>query len=151
MFSSKKPKVSEVTLSRQYSFMYENFVILTQTGAYLLLEKEGESIHALHFDSPSCKYGGPNDEAHGAHPLTKYGLGVYGLFEVENSPWIEEMMAANRIHPRHSDSLFSGKRHFIACFKDVKFESACRSMKEIILSKSEVNALLDKELLNLEI
>jgi hypothetical protein len=151
MFSSKEPKVSEVTLSRQYSFMYENFVILTQVEAYLLLEKDGENVRALHFDSPSCKYGGPNDEAHGAHPLAQYGLGVSGLFEVENSPWLEEMMIANRVHPRHSDSLFSGRRHYIACFKDVKFEGACRTMKEIVLSKPEVEALLGKELLNLEI
>jgi len=150
MFNSKKPKVSEVTLSRSYSFMYENFLILTQKGAYLLLEKDGEDIHALHFDSPDCKYGGPNDEAHGAHPLAKFGLGPYGLFEVENSPWIEEMMVANRVHPRHSDSLFAGRRHYIACFKDVKFESVCRTMKEIVLSKPEVDALLNQELLNLE-
>jgi hypothetical protein len=150
VFDSKKPKVSEVKLSRDHSFMYENFVILAQTGAYLLLEKDGESIHALHFDSPSCRYGGPNDEAHGGHPLAKYGLGLYGLFEVENSPWIEEMMTANRVHPRHSDSLFAGRRHYIACFKDVKFESVCRTMKEITLSKKEVDALLTKELDSLE-
>jgi hypothetical protein len=150
MFNSKKPKVTEIKLSRDYSFMYENFVILTQSGAYLLLEKDGENVHALYFDSPSCKYGGPNDEAHGSHPLAKYGLGFYGLFEVENSPWIDEMMVANRVHPRHSDSLFSGRRHYIACFKDVKFESVCRAMKELTLSKSEVDALLNKELSNLE-
>ena len=150
MFNSKKPKVSEVKLSRDYLFMYENFVLLTQSGAYLVMEKKGESIHALYFNSPNCKYGGPNDEAHGGHPLTKFGLGVYGLFEVENSPWIEEMMIANRIHPRHSDSFFAGRRHYIACFKDVKFESVCREMKEVTLSQAEFDALLHKELDHLE-
>jgi len=146
-----KPRVSEVKLSRDYSFMYENFAILTQTGVYLLLEKDGDGVYALYFDSPNCKYGGPNDEAHGGHPLAKYGLGFYGLFEVENSPWIEEMMIANRIHPRHSDSLFSNDRHYIACFKDVKFESVCQTMKEVKLSKSEIDILLNKELGNLEV
>ena len=145
-----KPNVSEIKLSRGHSFMYENFVILTQTGAYLLLGKDGYVISALYFDSPYCKYGGPNDEAHGGHPLAQYGLDVYGLFEVENSPWIEEMMTTNRIHPRHSDSLFADYRHYIACFKDVKFESICRTMKELTLSKSEVDALLNKELSYLE-
>jgi len=150
MFSSK-PMVTDVKLSRGYQFMYENFVLLTQQEAYLLLEKHGESILALHFDSPYCKFCGPNDEAHGAHALTKYGLGLYGLFEVKNSPWIEEMMVANRIHPRHSDSQFSAYRHYIACFKDIKFESICRSMKEVTLSKADIEIIVAKELEKLEI
>ena len=146
----KEPKVSEVTLSRDYTFMYENFVILTQSAAILLLEKNGDSVHALRFDSPYCRYGGPNDEAHGSHPLAKYGLGFYGLFVVEHSPWIHEMMVANRVHPRHTDSMFSGYKHYIACFKDIKFESVCREMKEITLTKSEIDALVNKELRSLE-
>lgn len=60
--------------------MYENFVVATQAATYLLLEKHGRSIYALRFDSPNCRYGGPNDESHGGHPLAKYGLGIYGLF-----------------------------------------------------------------------
>ena len=142
--------VSEVKLSRDYSFMYENFVLLTQTGAYLFLEKDGDTTHALHFDSPNCKYGGPNDEAHGGHPLTKYGLGLYGLYVIANSPWIHEMMVANRIHPRHSDSMFIHNKHYIACFKDVKFESACRKVEEITLTRSDIEALINKELFSLE-
>lgn len=150
MFDAKSPKVVEIKLNREYSFMYENFVILTQSGAYLLLQKEGEVIYALHFDSPNCKYGGPNDETHGAHPLAKYGLGFYGIFEVINSPWVEEMMVSNRVHPMHSDSMFSGLHHYIASFKDVKFESVCRNMREVVLSSSEVSTLLKRELRNLE-
>jgi hypothetical protein len=146
----RKVSVSEVKLSRDYSFMYENFVLLTQGGAYLFLEKNGDSTHALHFDSPQCKYGGPNDEAHGGHPLAKHGLGIYGLYLVENSPWIHEMMVANRVHPRHSDSMFSRDKHYIACFKDVKFESVCSEVKEVTLTKSEIDALINKELFSLE-
>lgn len=84
--------VTEVKLSRNYSFMYENFVLLTQHDVYLFLERVGDNTLALHFDSPYCKYGGPNDEAHAGHPLAQYGLGLYGLYLVENSPWIHEMM-----------------------------------------------------------
>jgi len=149
----KEPKisVSEVKLSRDYSFMYENFAILTQQGAYLFLEKIDGHVHALYFDSPyCCKYGGPNDEAHSGHPLARYGLGFYGLYIVENSPWILEMMIANHVHPRHSDSLFNDYKHYIACFKDVKFESVCREMKEVTLSEGEIEIILKKELLYLE-
>lgn len=147
---TKKPKVSEVKLSRDYSFMYENFAILTQNDTYLFLEKSGGEIYALHFDSPVTKYGGPNDEAHGGHPLAKYGLGLYGLYEVEHSPLVNEMMIANRVHPSHSDSMFSNYKHYIACFKDVKFESVCRNMEEITLTNNDVMALLGKELENIE-
>ena len=132
--------------------MYENFVILTQHGAYLLLEKIDNNVHALYFSSQhDCKYGGPNDEAHGGHPLAKYGLGFYGLYVVENSPWIQEIMIANRVHPKHSDSMFSHYKHYIACFKDVKFESVCREIKEITLSESEIEVIIKKELFSLEI
>jgi hypothetical protein len=143
--------VSEVTLSRNYSFMYENFVILTQHDAYLLLEKSGDMVQSLHFDSSCCKYGRPNDEAHGGHPLARYGLGFYGLYVVENSPWIHEMMVANRVHPKHSDSMFSRYKHYIACFKDVKFESVCHEVKEISLSKDEIHAIINKELSYLDL
>jgi hypothetical protein len=147
---AKKPNVQQVELSRNYSFMYENFVLATQTETYLLLGKNDRSVYALRFDSPNCRYGGPNDEAHGGHPLTKYGLGIYGLYEVENSPWIAEMKVANRVHPNHSDSLFEGKKHYVACFKDVKFESVRRSMSEVILSQEEVVALVIGQLNELD-
>jgi len=33
------------------------------------------------------KFGGPNDEALGGHPLYERGLGRYGVYEVFNSSW----------------------------------------------------------------
>lgn len=140
------PQVVEVTLGKHYPFMYENFVIATQHDTYLLLEKHNDVIDVLHFDSPQIKYGSPNDEARSGHPLAKYGLGYYGLFEVRNSPWIREQMLANRVHPRHSDSIFEGERHFIACFKDVMLEVTCRSYEEKQMSVSDVEVLIQKQL-----
>jgi hypothetical protein len=148
---SKDPQVCEVPLGRQYRFMYENFAILTQNAAYLLLETLGDSALAIKFDRlRECRYGGPNDEAHGAHPLAKYGLGAYGFFEVLNSPRIAELMAGNRIHPRHSDSLYSGLRHFIACFKEQKFECVCLEMQEVTLTPAEISQLLAQQLGHLD-
>ena len=147
---NKKPVVHEIKLAREYSFMYENFLVATQLATYLLLERSGSSVYALHFDSPTCRYGGPNDEAHGGHPLAKYGLGIYGIYEVENSPWIAEMKVANRAHPNHSDSLFEGKRHYVVCFKDLKFESVCKNLSEITLSPEEVASLVSGEIQRLE-
>jgi hypothetical protein len=65
----QNPIVTKVQLSREYSFMYENFALLTQACSYLFLEKVDQGTHALHFDLPYSRYGGPNDEAHGGHAL----------------------------------------------------------------------------------
>ena len=146
---NKKPEIKEIELSKHYSFMYENFVLATQHKTYLFLEKEADTIRALKFDSTNIKYGGPNDEARGAHPLTKFGRLLYGLYEVINSPWIKEQMEGNRCHSRHSDSLFDGKKHYVACFKDVMFEITCRSFAEVELNQSELNKLVAEELDNL--
>ena len=146
---NRKPQIKEIELSRHYKFMYENFVIATQHRTYLFLEKEGDTVWALKFDSPNIKYGGPNDESRGAHPLTKFGPLLYGLYEVINSPWILEQMEGNRCHPRHSDSLFEGKKHYIACFKDVMFEITCKSFEEVEFNQSETFKLLSNELDNL--
>lgn len=140
------PEVVEITLGKHYPFMYKNFVIATQHDTYLLLERHDDVVDVLHFDSPQIKYGSPNDEVRNAHPLAKHGLGFYGLFEVKNSPWIREQMLANRVHPRHSDNMFDGMRHFVACFKDVMLEVTCNSYHEKQMAVSEVDALIQKQL-----
>ena len=86
----KKPIVKEIKLSREYDFSYENFVLATQYEIYLLIDKSEGLIYGIKFKSRQVKYGSPNDEARGGHPLMKYGLGFDGFFEVENSPWIKE-------------------------------------------------------------
>jgi hypothetical protein len=147
---SKDPQVLEVKLQRPYGFMYEHFAVLTQGDAYLLLESSGDSIFAIQFSGVrESRYGGPNDEAHGAHPLTKHGLGAYGFFEVKQSPRIRELMIGNRVHPSHSDSLFSDDRHFIACFKDLKFECICDGANEVTLTRDALSGLIAQQVAHL--
>jgi len=143
------PLVSEVQLSRDFRFMYENFTLVTQDETFLLMERDGDEMHALKFDSPNIKYGAPNDEARNGHPLAKYGLGLYGLFEVENSSWVTEAMTANRVHPSHSDKLFVGQRHFVACFKDVMLEVRCRNMEEVTMTSTQIFDLLASQIRDL--
>lgn len=144
--SEPTPSVVEVPLRKDYPFMYEHFLISTQQHLYLLLEKTGTTVDALRFDFSAFKYGAPNDEARGGHPLSAHGLGFYGLYEVQNSPWLGDLMRANRVHPRHEDSLFSDRRHFVACFKDVMLEVACSDMKEVQLSVDEITGMVLKQL-----
>ena len=73
------------------------------------------------------KFGGPNDEAISGHPLAEYGLQAYSFQLVENSPWIEERIDMNKVHPLHSDSLFDGLKHYIYFFHDSCYEVLCKS------------------------
>ena len=143
---AKKPEIKEVNLNKKYKFMYENFIISTQHETYLFLDSDGKRSDVLKFNSSDMKYGRPNDEARGAHPLTKYGDLRYGLYKVTNSPWVKEQMEGNRVHPLHSDSMFSDKKHYVACFKDVMLEVACSSFEEITLSNNEILNLVSHEI-----
>ena len=140
------PKVVKIQLSKQYRFMYENFVVATQSAVYLMLEKTNDTVNLLCFNSWQLKYGSPNDEARGGHPLWQFGMGFYGFYEVLDSPWIHEQMVANRVHDKHLDSHFKELRHFIACFKDVMVEVTCRSFDEQTMSVADFNTLIRFEL-----
>ena len=135
--------MTEVILKGQYKFMYENFIVATQHEVYLLLQARGDTIDALKFSSIQFKYGYPNDEV--GHPLSKYGLGSYGLFEVKNSPWLQEIINNNRSHSRHIDDIFSDYRHIIGRFKDVTFEILCDSMEEIEISQAQLFELVQQQ------
>jgi hypothetical protein len=126
--------------------MYANFVISTQHETYLLLERLDDLVYGIRFDSSNIRYGAPNDETRSRHPLAKHGLGHYGFFEVKNSPWIEEVLMTNRIHPQHSDAMFAGQRHFLVCFKDVMLEVRCQKMTEISLASGQVLELVSTQL-----
>ena len=136
--------VTEVNLSKEYAFMYENFVVSSQHKLLLLLEQADNVIDTLQFDSLIYKYGYPNDEV--SHPLSKYGLGSYGLFQVTNSPWVTELRDNNRQHDRHTDSSFDDYKHYVVKFKDVTLEVICTNMQEIQLTKSELLVFLDEQI-----
>jgi hypothetical protein len=143
---SNEPKVNEIKLKKDYQFMYENFLISSQSDLYLLLEESGGLIDALRFNFLIYKYGYPNDEAMAAHPMSKYGLGFYGLYEVFNSPWIVEIRNSNRIHPRHIDKMYNDYKHYIARFKDVTLDVICLKMEELQLTKGQLIEILNKEI-----
>lgn len=132
-------KVTKVILEKEYEFMYENFVVSTQHDLYLMLQKNGDQVHALKFNFQQYKYGHPNDEALGAHPLIKFGLGFYGLFLVEGSSWIAEINKGNGDRLRNMSKDCS---HYIATFKDVTLEVICRGFEEVTLSMPELLGLI---------
>lgn len=144
------PLLKKVALKKNYSFQYENFIISTQHHLFLLMEKSGGNVHGLKFEFGIFKYGKPNDEARGGHSLAKFGLGFYGMFHVNNSPWIRELMIANTVHPKHCDAMFVSDNHYVVCFKDVTVEIICKSYEEVTLSDAELSSIIQQELAYLE-
>ena len=146
LFKKDYPTVSvaEISLKKDYAFMYGNCIVSSQQKLFLVLEQADGLIDTLQFDFSIYKYGYPNDEV--SHPLSKYGLGSYGLFQVTNSPWVTELRDNNRQHHRHTDNSFDGYKHYVARFKDVTVEVICTSMKEIQLAKSELFVFLDEQI-----
>jgi hypothetical protein len=88
-------------------------------------------------------HGYPNDEALGAHPLAKYGLKFYDVFEVSHSPLIDELKKRNSVHPRHSDALFAKDRHWVFTFQDETLEVISRDAPtfEVVSAASASDAL----------
>lgn len=146
LFKKNKPaiSVSVVELKKDYLFMYENFVFSNQQRLYLILEKINDEINALQFDFLAYKYGYPNDEV--GHPFSKYGLGNYGIFKINNSPWLAEIIDNNRQHPRHSDNIFAQYEHYVVKFKDITLEVLCRKMEEIQITKAYFLELLEEQM-----
>ncbi len=136
--------VTKVKLSKDYAFMYENFVVSSQHKLLLLLEQTDDVIDTLQFDPLVYKYGYPNDEV--SHPLSQYGLGSYGLFQVINSPWVTELRDNNRQHDRHTDNSFSNYKHYVAKFKDVTLEVISTDIQEVQLTKSELHYFLEEQI-----
>ena len=79
-------------------------------------------------------FGSPNDEALNGYPLYEKGLGPYATFEVLQSRWIASMARQNAVHPRHTDALFAGLRHFIMTFHDSTLEIVARSYDSKIVT-----------------
>jgi hypothetical protein len=137
-------EITEVTLKKQYAFMYENFIVSSQQTLYVMLEENDGKIDALKFDPKLFKYGYPNDEI--SHPLEKFGLGSYGFFEVTHSEWIKEIREINKSHPSHTDSLFDKDKHYIAKFKDVTIEIICTEFEEVELTKEDLTNFLTEQI-----
>jgi len=94
-------------------------------GSYVnVVTNDTDSVVAIiSFNGPSLHmFGPPNDEAFGGHSLAKCGLRPYSANEIHNSSWRQRMIAMNRVHHRHSDSMFDAVRHFIFAFHDSTFE-----------------------------
>ncbi len=83
-----------------------------------------EKIAVIAFPLVSIfKFGSPNDESLGGHPLIQKGLEYYSVHKVENSFWIAELEKQNSVHPRHDPGRYlRDKHHYIFTFHDSTLE-----------------------------
>jgi len=147
-YESSSQYAKEIILEKDYKFMYENFLVSSQRKLYLLLEKNEQSIEAITFNFHVYKYGYPNDEVD--LPSKISGVVNYGLSEVYNSNWINELKINNRSHHHHSDKMFSNRNHYIVRFKDVTLEIITGSKFSIVqIPINEFQQIINDELENI--
>ncbi|GAB3716471.1 hypothetical protein [Flavobacterium koreense] len=147
-FDSSDQTASKVILENNYDFMYENFIISSQRTLYLLLENKDGIIDALSFDFKIYKYGYPNDEVD--LPSKISNIANYGMSEVFNSKWINELMINNRSHSQHSDSFYSNYKHYVIRFKDVTLEVISQKYEIVKMTKEEINKIITNEIYCIE-
>lgn len=117
--------VSEAALfSTEYgAFLTFNALRVLPDGSY---GEEGTAIVQIERCSIT-KFGYPNEEALGGHPLAARGLSFSGVYEVLGSSWIEQMAQQNRVcFPETPDPT---RRHFIFTFQDSTFECVAESLQ----------------------
>jgi hypothetical protein len=68
----------------------------------------------------ASRFGYPNDEALGGHPLYRAGLRWYSAYEVIDSSWLAEVNRQNSVSFPTGKGI--SRRHFIATFKESTFE-----------------------------
>jgi hypothetical protein len=121
-------------------------LLQSEGGCYLLFEGTADapprSNGVVIVTFKSClvsRFGYPNDEALAGHPLFKAGLSFYGVFEVNNSSWDNEIRSQNRV-------AFPGfnmpkRRHFVVTFHDSMFECIAASAVAVISTDSFSSAV----------
>ncbi len=123
------------------------YPVLFQTEDDTVLIYRGHGVVVAHFDGCLIsRFGYPNDEALGGHPLYANGLRHYGVFEVHDSSWPQELEAQNRrVFP---DSHSFAYRHFIFTFHDSTFECLATAIRleSFIEPLAEVVGRLQREM-----
>lgn len=108
----------------QPSTSAEAIIFATETQLFLRYQTNNREIAVIHFPLVKIlKFGSPNDEALGGHPLTKVGLRSYQVSRVDHSPWVAELERQNAVHPRHDRAQFlENTVHYIFTFQDSTLE-----------------------------
>jgi hypothetical protein len=124
-------------------------------GTYVNVKDPGDrSVESLalveFFHCISARLGTPNDEVFDGHPLYGKGLDGYTAQKVENSRWLAELEAINRIHRCYDPDRWRELEHYVFWFHDSTFECVAESYKvePYELSMADLLAMVCKRLLS---
>ena len=78
--------------------------------------------------SVSLRMGHPNDEAIRGHPLSGSGLQLHQAHRVHGSPWLEEHIRMNAVHPLHDDAVWRQLAHYVLVFHGEMVEALADSV-----------------------
>ena len=114
---------------------------------------DGTSVTVVGVDTPghialvelqhcySFKFGGPNDEVFGGHPLTGRGFGGYGAYVVANSRWLTEEIQIQSVHRGFDPARWKGTRHYLLAFHDEMLECIADGCRMHALDMTMADAL----------
>jgi len=116
-------------------------ILLCDEAALAIAYWTSEGLVALVRFEPveALRFGAPNEEARGGHPLAGRGLESSGAFNVENSSWILELAGVNSVHPTRDPAYYSDLRHFVITFRDATFECVARRVRAATHPPEESN------------
>ena len=102
----------------------EPVIYADESNFVLRYHTENDKIAVVVFPLVNIfKFGSPNDESLGGHPLISKGLKYYSVHEVINSYWVAELEKQNSVHPQHdTDNFIKDKHHYIITFHDSTLE-----------------------------
>jgi hypothetical protein len=105
---------------------------------------DGANLIVLTFEGcESIRFGMPNVDVLGGHPLAGRGLDSYTIHIVRNSRWVEEMRLINSIHRDHTDDHFARLRHFLLTFDDETLEAAAQTVNVELVRGSVQDVIVD--------
>jgi hypothetical protein len=100
---------------------------IPRRDAFLTDPDNDDDVAVVSFDRClAIKHGSPKDEVLEGHPLYAHGLTFYAAHEVENSPWLADLLDVNRVHRRFDPRNWDDLRHFVFTFKDSTVEVIAR-------------------------
>ena len=112
-------------------------LLQTETSAHLLFNamRGGEDAGLAVVEFTRClltRFGYPNDEARWG--ISSYAHVSYGIYEVERSSWIEEVVRLNRLRfPGTRDDYV--KKHYLFTFHDSTLQCLADGMKLEVTSE----------------
>jgi len=104
---------------------------------------EEEPMLAVKFQNPVAHFQGPPDDGGiQNHPLAAAGLQAYGIYVVENSPWIEQLRVMQIRSGLYRASDWEPLKHYLFSFHSMSFECIAEGYRSLMV-RGPLRAVFD--------